>query len=253
MCHLPAGRAPEPPNPGAVREHGPVELVSADGFPVLAYAATPATPGRGRVVLLPDVRGLHPFYMDLACRFAQAGFSTLAVDWYGRTAADRRRGDGFAWRDHVSRVRDDQVDTDVQAALGWLCSGDCGPGDRGPAFTVGFCFGGGHSWRLAGSGLELAGAIGFYGLPHLVTGPRAADPAPTLLLLAGRDDETPGPAFQELTSRADATGAPYEMHTYPDAPHSFFDRTSDQWADVCRDAWLRLLGFTDRYRNMAGR
>jgi Rieske 2Fe-2S family protein len=241
MCHPPGGRAPAPPARAEIAEHGPVGLVSADGSPVPAYRALPARPGRGRVVLLPDVRGLHSFYRDLACRFAEAGFSTLAIDLYGRTAGHADRDADFPWRDHVGRVLPEQVDADVQAALDHLAAVD-----PGPAFTVGFCFGGGHSWRLAGTALGLAGAIGFYGLPHLVTGTPGPDSAPVLLLLAGRDDETPPAAYRELVDRLDGAGAPHEVHTYPDAPHSFFDRTAEQWADTCRDAWDRLLDFTDR-------
>lgn len=246
MCHRPEGRAPGPPYRAAVRTHGRVEIVSADGSHVPAYGAIPVEPRRGCAVLLPDVRGLHPFYEDLAYRFAEAGFTTLAVDLYGRTARDDMRGDEFAWRDHVDQVRAEQVDADVRAALTYLRSYD-----RGPAFTVGFCFGGGHSWRLADSTLALAATIGFYGLPHLVTGVPAPDRAPMLMLLAGQDEETPSWAFEELMARLDVANVPYEAHTYAEAPHSFFDRSHDQWADACRDAWQRIFAFTDRHRSRA--
>jgi carboxymethylenebutenolidase len=209
-----------------------VPLAAADGTPVAAYRALPAVPGRGRVVLLPDVRGLHPFYAELAVRFAEAGFSTLALDLYGRTAADDERGADFDWRPHVEQVRPEQVDAAVRAALAHLAAVD-----PGPAYAVGFCFGGGQSWRLAAGPLGLAGAIGFYGLPHLVSEPPGPDSTPMLLLLAGCDDETPAPAYRELLDRLDAAGSRYEAHTYPGAPHSFFDRTAEEWADACRDAW----------------
>ena len=31
--------------------------------------------------------------------------------------------------------------------------------------------------------------------------------------------------------------------TYPDAPHSFFDRGFAAWKDACEDSWRRVLGF----------
>jgi carboxymethylenebutenolidase len=34
------------------------------------------------------------------------------------------------------------------------------------------------------------------------------------------------------------------MHIYEGAPHSFFDRSFDQWKDACDDAWRRILAFT---------
>jgi carboxymethylenebutenolidase len=70
-----------------------------------------------------------------------------------------------------------------------------------PVFTIGFCFGGGHSWRLAASGLDLAGAIGFYGLPFLVHDVVADVSTPLLMLLAGEDDETPREEYRCLIAR----------------------------------------------------
>lgn len=246
MCHGPLSLAPPPPRPGSIRVTGAVTLAAADDAPVPAYAALPEGRERyrGRVVVLPDVRGLHPFYTALARRFAEAGFAAVAIDLYGRTAGGHLRDPEFAWRPHMPEVREAQVDADVRAALDHLDEVDRDPG--GPAFTVGFCFGGGHSWRLAGSDLPLAGTIGFYGLPHLVTGELRPGRAPILMLLAGRDEETPAPAYEELTGRLDAAGARYDAHTYPEAPHSFFDRAGDRWAPACQDAWRRLLAFTDR-------
>jgi carboxymethylenebutenolidase len=34
------------------------------------------------------------------------------------------------------------------------------------------------------------------------------------------------------------------MHVYAGAPHSFFDRAHDDWAEACEDAWHRILAFT---------
>ena len=35
--------------------------------------------------------------------------------------------------------------------------------------------------------------------------------------------------------------------TYDGAPHSFFDRKQEQFADVSADAWNRVLAFVERY------
>ncbi|CAM5330575.1 hypothetical protein SAVIM338S_00910 [Streptomyces avidinii] len=242
MCHRADSSAPAPPVSGPITVSGALTVRSADGAEFRAFHAVSVGGGRGNVVILPDVRGLHPFYEDLARRFAEAGYNTAAIDLYGRTAANARRGDDFAWREHTPEVQDHQVDADVAAAAAVLHAYR-----PGPLFTVGFCFGGGHSWRLAGSTAGLAGAVGFYGLPHLVTGPLHRGRAPSLLLLAEEDDETAPSAYAELTARLDAGGAPYERCTYAGAPHSFFDRTSDNWAEACADAWQRVLEFTDQH------
>jgi carboxymethylenebutenolidase len=37
------------------------------------------------------------------------------------------------------------------------------------------------------------------------------------------------------------------MHVYPDAPHSFFDRTSGEYQQECDDAWRRILAFVESH------
>ncbi|TVT50101.1 dienelactone hydrolase family protein, partial [Amycolatopsis rhizosphaerae] len=151
MCHSAESLPPSPPEPKEVAGHGPLKLTSADGTAVPAYYALPAGPPRGRMVILPDVRGVHPYYTALAQRFAEAGFATVAVDYYGRTAGAGERDDSFDWQRYLPSVRPGEVEIDVAAALAHL-SGHT----TGPAYTVGFCFGGSQSWRLAASGLDLA-------------------------------------------------------------------------------------------------
>jgi carboxymethylenebutenolidase len=34
---------------------------------------------------------------------------------------------------------------------------------------------------------------------------------------------------------------------YPDAPHSFFDRTAENYQEECDDSWRRVLAFIDRH------
>jgi carboxymethylenebutenolidase len=39
------------------------------------------------------------------------------------------------------------------------------------------------------------------------------------------------------------TGVEHRLKAYPGAPHSFFDRKADQFADAAADAWQEILGF----------
>ena len=36
-----------------------------------------------------------------------------------------------------------------------------------------------------------------------------------------------------------------DLVTYEGAPHSFFDRTYEEHADACADAWRRILAFVE--------
>jgi carboxymethylenebutenolidase len=247
MCHGDDSRAPEPPRRGPVGEHGLRELKSADGNLYRAYAASPMEAARAGMVILPDVRGLHPYYEDLATRFAEAGFRTISIDYFGRTAGVGARDDTFDWKSHFEKTSPEGIAMDVRAAVEWVRSSaqrlDL------PVFTVGFCFGGANSWRQSGDQSGLAGCIGFYG-GHPVQRAGAAIPkmtAPLLMLLAGDDKGTPPAEFDEFAGLVRAQGLEVESHVYPGAPHSFFDRSFAEHREACQDSWGRILAFTDRH------
>ncbi len=246
MCHTDDSRAPEPPRRGPVGEHGLLELVSADGNRFRAYSARPAVASHRGMVILPDVRGLHPYYEDLAVRFAEAGCRTIAIDYFGRTAGTGSRDDSFDWKSHFQKVTPTGVAHEVRAAVERLRKDAGEPGL--PVYTVGFCFGGANSWRQSGEGHGLAGCIGFYG-GHPME--RAGDAIPTmtaplLMLLAGADQGTTPEEFVEFARQVRARGVEVISHTYPGAPHSFFDRSFAEHQDACRDAWTQILAFVDR-------
>jgi carboxymethylenebutenolidase len=238
MCHSSDSRPPAPPIQGEVAAHEQIELTAADGNRFLAYRAEPAEPNGRSVVILPDVRGLHPYYRDLAVRFAEAGFRAIAIDYFGRTAGLGDRGDDFDYMTHVKRLTSDQVRADARAATEAL---------DGPVFTVGFCMGGAHSWRQAAEGNGLAGGIGFYGALRAVGEPESGPGAPVLLLRAGADTVSRPEDFDAYTAALDRVGTEHETHVYEGAPHSFFDRSYAEWEEACQDAWRRILSFTERH------
>ncbi len=247
MCHDHDSRPPAAPRPaGEVVERGTLTLTAADGNTFAAAYAAPAGAARVGVVVLPDVRGLHPYYVALAERFAEAGLPVVALDWFGRTAdlpTTGTREEDFDWSAHVPQMSDAGVDADVHAAVGYLrgrTSADL------PVVTVGFCLGGSHSWRLSGGGADLAGCAGFYGQPGRVGD--AADRAalPTVMLIGGADAATPVADQLTLADRMRAAGADVDAVVYDGAPHSFFDRGFAEWAQACDDAWEHVLALTER-------
>jgi carboxymethylenebutenolidase len=244
MCHDTDSRPPAPPRSGDVTERGTLTLTAADGTEFAAAYAAPPGPARVGVVVLPDIRGLHPYYVALTERFAEAGLPALAVDYFGRTAelpGTGTREQDFDWQAHIPQTTPAGVDADVAAAITYLrerTRPDL------PVVTVGFCFGGSHSWRLAGGDLDLAGCIGFYGRPQMVGDTRAG--RPTLMVIAGADSATPVEDQLQLAEQLRAGGAEVETAVYDGAPHSFFDRAYGDWADACQDVWRRVLALTDR-------
>src|SRR3954449_13258907 len=250
MCHDHDSRPPAPPRTGDVAERGLLTLTSDDGTEFSAAYAAPAGDPRVGVVVLPDIRGLHPYYVALAERFAEAGAAALAIDYFGRTAglAGGESGTGvreadFDWQSHIPQTKPEAIDADITAAIRYLrerTRPDL------PVVTVGFCFGGSHSWRQAGGDLDLAGCAGFYGRPAMVGAAAERAHLPVVMLIAGADAATPVADQLQLADTMRAAGAEVETAVYEGAPHSFFDRAFGEWEDACADAWRRILALTDR-------
>jgi carboxymethylenebutenolidase len=242
MCHDDSSVAPSAPDAGAAATHADLRLVAADGNEFAGYAARAAAPTGAGIVVLPDVRGLHRFYRDLAVRFAEIGLDAVAIDYFGRTAGIGDRSEGFEYMPHVQQTTPDGVAADVAAAVAYLRSPEGGGVSR--VFTVGFCFGGGYSWRQSADQPDLAGAIGFYGRPERAMDVVDRMRAPLLMLVAGADANIPVADVEALAKAAPAA----DLHVYEGAPHSFFDRTFAEHAEACDDAWRRIQRFVAERR-----
>ena len=203
-------------------------------------------------MVMPDVRGLHPFYEDLALRFGSAGIHATAIDYFGRTAGTGPRNEEFDYRSHVERTKPETIALDVAAAVEHLRS-EAG-GASTTVFTVGFCFGGRASFNQAAAGHGLAGTIGFYGFvaqrdasdtkAPVVLAPRYE--CPVLGLFGGADQHITTDQIRAFGAALDEAAVPNELEVYKDAPHSFFDRTFDRFKDESADAWRRMLSFIER-------
>jgi carboxymethylenebutenolidase len=227
-----------------------LELTSADGTRFSAALAEAPQSRGAAVVILPDVRGLYPFYSELAERFAQAGHHSIAIDYFGRTAGLGPRGEDFEYRPHVDQLEVPQVQADATAARNALRERS----GSESFVTVGFCLGGFQSF-LCGADLadQLSAVVGFYGI---LQGPRfgAAGPlervaeikVPVLGLFGGEDQAIPVERVEQFDAALGDAGVKREIHVYPGAPHSFFDRRFAEHAEACEDAWRRMLSFLER-------
>jgi carboxymethylenebutenolidase len=249
MCFDRDSLPPIPALSGAAVSHEDLVLEASDGNRLAAFSATPDEPSGAGIVILPDIRGLYRFYEELALRFAERGHAAIAIDYFGRTAGVDKRGDDFEWAPHVAQTTEQGIQADVAAAVARL------RGDGATAFfSVGFCFGGRNSWLAAAGGHGIVGAIGFYGRPGPgrdgSAGPtqRAAElKAPILALMGGADEGIPVEDVQAFERALDEAGVEHEIAVYDGAPHSFFDRKFEEFADASEDAWRRTLAFVEQY------
>jgi carboxymethylenebutenolidase len=241
MCFGDDARPPLPPISGAAADQGDLVLNASDGTRFAAYFARASKPTGAGMVVMPDVRGLHHFYKELAQRFAEAGIDSVAIDYFARTAGHDDRGDSFDYMPHVQQTTPEGIAADTKAAIEHLRTKDGGAVKS--VFTVGFCFGGSNSWSQSALNPGLSGCIGFYGRPVRVEPHIPKMKAPLLILIAGADGATTPEQNQEFLRELEKAHVPHESHVYEGAPHSFFDRSYAQWKEACDDAWRRMLDF----------
>jgi carboxymethylenebutenolidase len=241
MCFELDSLPPVPVIAGAAVSHEDLELEAADGTSFAAFHASPEDRADVGVVVLPDVRGLYRFYEEVALRFAERGYRAVAIDYFGRTAGVAKRDDDFPYREHVDQTTQAGIQADIRAAVDFLREQGCRS-----IFTVGFCFGGSSSWNAAAAGHGLVGAIGFYGRPSRVE--RVADiAAPILALMGGADEAIPREDVEAFDRALTDAGVEHEVEIYDGAPHSFFDRKYEEFAEASEDAWDRVLAFVERF------
>src|SRR5437588_8859948 len=87
---------------GAHRED--LRLTASDGASIAAYLASPGDTLTAQVIVLPDARGLHHFYKELALRFAELGVRALSIDYFARSAENDDRTEPFDYMAHIQQM-----------------------------------------------------------------------------------------------------------------------------------------------------
>lgn len=249
MCFDLDSRPPIEPIAGGALDSRRLVLTAVDGNRLAAFEARAGAPTGAAILILPDVRGLHPYYEELALRFAEHGVDALAIDYFGRTAGVDPRPDTFEFRPHVNQTTWAGLQADIRAGAQALPSGET-VGAR-TSFSVGFCFGGRLSYLAATLGLGLAGVIGFYGWP--IGSQNSGAPAPAdvagamrgrvLGIYGGADEGIPPATVAAFEAALAGAGVDHRVLTYPGAPHSFFDRKAADFAEASAAAWDETLRF----------
>src|SRR2546422_8708834 len=167
MCVDNDSRPPIPPIAGGSAGSRDLRLTAADAPRFMAPAARASKPIGAGMVVIPDVRGLHPYYKELAVRFAEIGVDAVAVDFFARTAPSEDRGESFDFMSHVPQTKPDALQADIAAAVTYLRGKD--GGEVRSVFSVGFCFGGHISDLQAGRVRRYAEDVRVLGLPLRLT------------------------------------------------------------------------------------
>jgi carboxymethylenebutenolidase len=143
----------------------------------------------------------------------------------------------------AARITPDETQRRYKAARDWALKL---PRANGKTGSIGFCAGGGNSFRFAGEVPELNAAVVFYG------GPPAEDlvkkmNAPVLGFY-GENDARVTASVAPTTEMMKRLGKSYESHIYPKVTHSFvYFQDLSVNRDAVADAWPRTIAFYNKY------
>ena len=232
----------EPDDPGI--EVTEVEIPGEEGA-INAYQARPSGEGPFTTILLiHENRGLTEHIRDVARRFARVGYAGLAVDLLSRVGGTAQFADESETTTAISELDRDGVISDLRSSVTWL---EEQPYVRaGGIGAVGWCWGGGQTWRLATEEPRLSAGVAFYGPnPPLedVPGIQAA-----MLGIYGREDQRITDQEPELEEALDEAGKTHEMLIFEGANHAFFNDTGGRFhPEAAREAWSATLGWFEEH------
>ncbi len=221
-----------------------VEFPADDATTLLGYLARPSTGDNAPVVLVcHENRGLTPHIQDVTRRLVKAGYVGLAVDLLSRQGGTATVGDANV-PGVLGNIDPDQFVADFLAGWRYLQGQSFARADR--VGMVGFCFGGGVTWRVATQMPELLVAVPFYG-PHPplkdVPNIQAA-----LLAIYGELDGRINAGIPDIEKAMLANNKIFKKLIYPNADHAFHNDTSSRYnAEAARDAWAQTLAWFEQY------
>jgi carboxymethylenebutenolidase len=214
----------------------------------------PTGPAKGGVVIVHEGFGVTGYILDVARRFADAGWVAAVPHLYHRT------GDPVFAYDvdhaeiipHASAMTGEGILADVDAALAELASRGVSAEHVG---VVGFCQGGAIAMMVA-TERTIGAAVTFYGggiaggsfgvgpLVDLVGSVRA----PWLGLYGERDEWIPLEEIGQLEQAAPSASQPTKLIRYPAGGHGFHcDARSSYERDSAEAAWQQALAWLDSY------
>lgn len=214
------------------------------GATLMGYLVKPKGDGPFPIVLVcHENRGLTDHIRDVARRVAKAGYVALAVDLLSRQGGTDKV-DPNQVPGALGNAAPEQMVQDFQSGLAYSKTLKYARADR--AGMVGFCFGGGITWRCAEGIAELRAAVPYYGPnPPIEDVPKIN--AAVLGIYGALDSRIDAgiPAIEEAMKKANKT---FDKVIYPNANHAFNNDTGGSYnAQAALDAWAKTLAWFEKY------
>jgi carboxymethylenebutenolidase len=214
-----------------------------EGATILGYLTQPKTEGPWPAVLVcHEIFGLSEHIRDVTRRLAKNGYVGLAVDLLSRdggtSKVESSQMGAKLTADPAQKVSDFQAGFNYLQTLAVVKKSATG--------MVGFCYGGGITWRVATAIADLKAAVAFYGAnPPLEDVPKIHA---AILGLYGGLDQRIDAGIPAIEAAMKQNGKVYEKMVYSGANHAFHNDTGGAWnPDAAYDAWGKTLDWFKRY------
>lgn len=206
------------PQDPAVTTHGEWVKYAKPGTrdTIRAYVAYPERKDKApAVIVIHEVFGLTDWEPTVADRLAKNGYVAILPDLlsskHGRSPANADSG-----RKLVGELEPDRVTADLDATYAWIGKQPAVAADR--IGVIGFCWGGGQTFRYATNNPKLKAAVVCYG-PTPESGMERIK-APVLGIY-GEDDARINQSLPQTTARMKELGKSYQPTTFPGTGHGF--------------------------------
>jgi carboxymethylenebutenolidase len=214
---------------------------------VRAYVAYPERKTKApAVIVIHEIFGLTDWEPTVADRLAKAGYVAIVPDLlsskYGQSPADADSG-----RKLIGELEPERITADLDATYGYVNALPAVEKDH--IGTIGFCWGGGQSFRYATNNPNLRAVVVCYGPPPDTAAVRRIQ-APVLGVY-GENDERINSTLPTVVAAMQSDGKTFSHEVYPGTGHGFLKpgRQGSDGPQVER-AWKRILEF---YRARLGK
>jgi carboxymethylenebutenolidase len=203
----------------------------------------------GVVIVMQFGTGMDEWVRAVADQLAVEGFIAVSPDLWSGTGPNGGGRDSFEFVDDAmkagAKITADEAQRRYKIARDWALKL---PRANGKTGSIGFCAGGGNSFRFAGEVPDLNAAVVFYGTPP--DPPVMAKIKAPVLGFYGENDARVTATVAPTITAMEKLGKVYEPHIYPKTTHSFlyFQDMAANPAAV-NDAWPRAVAFFKKNLN----
>jgi carboxymethylenebutenolidase len=235
------------PQADSVTTHGEWVSIKRGRDSIRAYVAYPERKTKApAVIVIHEIFGLTEWEPTVADRLAKEGYVAILPDLlsskHGISPVDPDSG-----RKLVGQLEPERVTADLDAVYGYVNGLPAVARDQ--IGTIGFCWGGGQSFRYATNNPRLRAAVVAYGPPPDTSAMRRIK-APVLGIY-GENDERINASLPDVTAAMQSAGKTFTAEVFPGTGHGFLKPGRQGYDTPEREkAWTRILEF---YRARLGK